>query len=70
VFINEVGNDISAKAVDVAINYIKKNPSLGLSVELASVEGNRSDSKGLLESSKLNYNGSFTYYVTLLGEGV
>lgn len=52
VYVNEVGNDIAAKAVDVAVNYVKKNPNLGLSVEVMSVEGNRSDSKGLLESCK------------------
>lgn len=50
VFINEVGNDVAQKAVDVAVNYIKKNPDLGLSVEVMAVEGNRTDSKGLLES--------------------
>lgn len=50
VFINEVGNEIAQKAVDVAVNYIKKTPSLGLSVEIMSVEGNRTDSKGLLEA--------------------
>jgi hypothetical protein len=58
VYINEVGNDVSTKAVDVVTSYIKKNPNLGLSVEISSIEGNRSDSKGLLEaseSSKLNF---------------
>nr|QGW50660.1 ionotropic receptor 18 [Propsilocerus akamusi] len=49
-FVNEVGNEVAAKAVDVAVNYIKKNPSLGLSVEVMAVEGNRTDSKGLLEA--------------------
>lgn len=51
-FINEVGNDVAAKAVEVAANYIKKTPSLGFTVEIVSVEGNRTDSKGLLEQSK------------------
>ena len=51
-FINEVGNEVASKAVDVAVNYIKKNPNLGLSVEIMAVEGNRSDSKGLLEASE------------------
>lgn len=50
VFINEVGNDIAQKSVDMAVNYIKKNSNLGLSVEVVSVEGNRTDSKGLLEA--------------------
>lgn len=56
VYINEVGNDVAAKAVDVALNYVKKNPSLGLSVDLINVEGNRTDSKGMLEASKISNN--------------
>lgn len=48
-----MGNEVASKAVDVAVNYIKKNPNLGLSVEIMAVEGNRTDSKGLLEASKL-----------------
>lgn len=36
----------------MAANYIKKTPSLGFTVEIVSVEGNRTDSKGLLEQSK------------------
>ncbi|CAG9797996.1 unnamed protein product [Chironomus riparius] len=55
VFINEVGNDIAQKAFEVAIGYIKKNPNLGLSVEYTLVEGNRTDSKGLLESICTTY---------------
>lgn len=54
-YVNEVGNDVASKAVDVALNYIKKNPNLGLSVELVAVEGNRSDSKGLLEAICTKY---------------
>ena len=38
--------------MDVAVNYIKKNTHLGISVELMAVEGNRTDSKGLLEASE------------------
>lgn len=49
-FINEVGNDVAQRAVDVAVNYVKKNTQLGLSVDVTTVEGNRTDSKGLLES--------------------
>lgn len=54
-YVNEVGNDVAAKAIDVASNYIKRNPNLGVSVEIISVEGNRTDSKGLLEASKSLY---------------
>lgn len=52
VYINEVGNEVAAKAVAIALNYVKKNPGLGLSVDMIQVEGNRSDSKGMLESSE------------------
>jgi glutamate receptor, ionotropic, invertebrate len=55
-----VGNEIAQKAVDVAINYIKKTPSLGLSVEIMVVEGNRTDSKGLLEAICTRYSESLT----------
>lgn len=52
VFINEVDNDQASQAVDIALTYIKKNPSLGLSVQVLSVDGNRTDSKKFLENSK------------------
>lgn len=55
VFINEVGNDVAQKAVDVALTYISKNQNLGLSVDLTVVEGNRTDSKGLLEAVCTKY---------------
>lgn len=51
-YINEVGNDVASKAVNIALNYVKKNPGLGLSVDMVTVEGNRTDSKGMLESSE------------------
>lgn len=51
VFINEVDNDQATQAVDIALTYIKKNPNLGLSVQVLSVEGNRTDSKKFLENS-------------------
>jgi len=50
VFVNEVGNDNAAKGVEVALNYIKKLGTLGLNVEVVSVEGNRTDNKGILEA--------------------
>lgn len=55
-----MGNDIAQKSVDVAVNYIKKMPSLGLSVEVMAVEGNRTDSKGLLEAICSRYAESIT----------
>lgn len=51
-FTNEVDNDQATQAVEIALNYIKKNPSLGLSVKLTTVEGNRTESKKYLESCK------------------
>lgn len=55
VFVNEVDNDLASKAVAVALNYIKKNTNLGISVEVISVEGNRTESKRFLEDSKQFY---------------
>lgn len=51
-FVNEVDNDPASQAVEIVLNYIKKNPSLGLSVQLLPIEGNRTDSKKFLENSK------------------
>jgi ionotropic glutamate receptor len=45
-----VGNDVAQKAFEVAISYISKNPNLGVSINPTMVEGNRTDSKGLLEA--------------------
>lgn len=52
VYINEEGNDIADKAINVALTYIKKNNKLGISVDLRRVVGNRTDSNGFLESCK------------------
>lgn len=55
-FVNEVDNDPATQAVEIVTNYIKKNPSLGISVNLLTVEGNRTDSKKFLENSKCRLN--------------
>lgn len=52
VFINEVNNEQAAQSVDIALTYIKKNPNLGLSVQVVTVEGNRTESRVFLEASK------------------
>lgn len=52
VFLNEMDNDQASQAVEIAIAYINKNPNLGLSVQLTTVEGNRTDSKKFLDSSE------------------
>ncbi|KAJ8960482.1 hypothetical protein NQ318_013766 [Aromia moschata] len=55
VFVNEEGNEVADRAVDVAMTYIKKNSKLGVSVELRKVVGNRTDSNTFLESQFLNF---------------
>lgn len=52
VFINEADNEQAAQAVDIVLTFIKKNPGLGLSVKLMTVDGNRTDSRKFLENSK------------------
>jgi hypothetical protein len=52
VFVNEEGNLVAEKAVDVAVNYIKKNNKLGVNTEPVKVIGNRSDASALLDSCK------------------
>lgn len=53
VFVNEEGNELADKAVDVAMTYLKKNTKLGISVDLRRVVGNRTDSNTFLETRKL-----------------
>lgn len=45
-------NDQATQAIEVILNYIKKNPALGVSIQLTQIEGNRTDSKKFLENSK------------------
>lgn len=59
-FVNEEGNLVAEKAVDVATNYIKKNNKLGVNTDPVKVVGNRSDASGLLDSCK-----SLIYYFQL-----
>lgn len=65
VFINEVDNDCASQAVEIVLNYIKKNPSLGLSVQLMTIEGNRTDSKKFLENSEFFY---FSFFFELVSD--
>lgn len=44
------------KAIDVAMNYIKKTSKLGLSVDMKRVVGNRSDSQNILDSRNYTIN--------------
>lgn len=50
VFVNEEGNEVADKAVDVAMTYLKKNSRLGVSVDLRKVVGNRTESNVFLEA--------------------
>lgn len=65
VFINEAENDQAAQALDIALTYIKKNPSLGMSVQLITVEGNRTDSRKFLENSMIFLIGSRIFKLDL-----
>nr|ALR72535.1 ionotropic receptor IR6 [Colaphellus bowringi] len=49
-FVNEEGNEVAEKALDVALTYLKKNNKLGISVDIRKVVGNRTDSNAFLES--------------------
>ncbi|KAJ8982944.1 hypothetical protein NQ317_005259 [Molorchus minor] len=55
-YVNEEGNEVADRAMDVVMTYIKKNSRLGLSVEFKRVVGNRTDSNSFLESLCTAYN--------------
>ncbi|XP_017786976.1 PREDICTED: ionotropic receptor 25a [Nicrophorus vespilloides] len=55
-FVNEEGNLVAEKAVDVALDYVKRNTKLGVKVDMERVVGNRTDAKGLLDSLCKTYN--------------
>lgn len=63
-FVNEEGNTVAERGVNVAVTYIKKNNKLGVSVELAKVTGNRSDTNGILSSRKKNNRKIFKIIIT------
>lgn len=50
--INEENNALAEKAFEVAKEYVRRNPTLGLAVEPIIVVGNRSDAKTFLENGK------------------
>nr|MCJ2511725.1 Ionotropic receptor 25a [Diabrotica virgifera virgifera] len=49
-FVNEEGNEVADKALDVTLTYLKKNSKLGISVDLKRVVGNRTDSTAFLDT--------------------
>ncbi|CAG9857523.1 unnamed protein product [Phyllotreta striolata] len=55
-FVNEEGNEVADRALDVALTYLKKNTKLGISVDLRRVVGNRTDSNSFLDSLCSTYN--------------
>lgn len=52
VFVNEEGNEVAEKAIDVALTYLKKNSKLGVSIDIRRVTGNRTESSVFLEARK------------------
>ncbi|XP_046977759.1 ionotropic receptor 25a [Vanessa cardui] len=54
--INEENNALAEKAFEVAKEYVRRNPSLGLAVDPVIVVGNRSDAKAFLENVCRKYN--------------
>lgn len=51
--INEENNALAEKAFEVAKEYVRRNPSLGLAVDPSIVVGNRTDAKAFLENGKI-----------------
>lgn len=54
-YVNEDDNDVAEKSVDVVLDYIKRNSKLGLKVDIRRVSGNRTDSKGILDTCESKY---------------
>ncbi|XP_050348568.1 ionotropic receptor 25a isoform X2 [Nymphalis io] len=54
--INEENNALAEKSFEVAKEYVRRNPSLGLAVDPVIVVGNRSDAKAFLENVCRKYN--------------
>ncbi|CAG4975056.1 unnamed protein product [Parnassius apollo] len=54
--INEENNALAEKAFEVAKEYVRRNPSLGLAIDPVIVVGNRSDAKTFLENVCRKYN--------------
>lgn len=63
-FINEEGNEVADKAIEVAMTYLKKNSKLGVTIDLRRVLGNRTESTVFLENRK--YYGVPGYKVNFL----
>ncbi|CAK1555436.1 unnamed protein product [Leptosia nina] len=58
--INEENNALAEKAFEIAKEYVRRNPSLGLAVDPIIVVGNRTDAKAFLENVCRKYNDMVT----------
>ncbi|KAI8421537.1 hypothetical protein MSG28_009573 [Choristoneura fumiferana] len=56
VLINEENNALAEKSFEVAKEYVRRNPTLGLAVDPVIVVGNRTDAKAFLENVCRKYN--------------
>lgn len=65
--INEENNALAEKAFEVAKEYVRRNPSLGLAVDPVIVVGNRSDAKTFLENGNWLKLGTFSYLTSKKG---
>ncbi|XP_068617329.1 ionotropic receptor 25a isoform X1 [Battus philenor] len=54
--INEENNALAEKAFEVAKEYVRRNPNLGLAIDPVIVVGNRTDAKAFLENVCRKYN--------------
>ena len=52
-FLNEERNEIGDQAFKVALDYVKKNPNLGIEIgEVLTAVGNTTDAQSFLQSGK------------------
>nr|QZH55075.1 ionotropic receptor 25a [Achelura yunnanensis] len=58
--INEENNALAEKAFEIAKEYVRRNPNMGLAVDPVIVVGNRTDAKAFLESVCRKYNDMLT----------
>jgi hypothetical protein len=62
VFLNEERNVIGDQAFQVALDYVKKNPNLGVEIgEVITAVGNTTDAQSFLQSGK--YKATSTQYI-------
>ncbi|XP_045769552.1 ionotropic receptor 25a [Maniola jurtina] len=54
--VNEENNALAEKSFEVAKEYVRRNPSLGLAIDPVIVVGNRTDAKAFLENVCRKYN--------------